>query len=198
MDNIIQFILMLHGFAKFNEVQPNIKQWNKIIDDWENIMSINSSQNLIDISATLAEKEIFEDLIVAINNVEQVPTSEQWRNIKAITEKTIKNLKNYIHDDYSSILEDELDYSYPDDLIPEAHFDHEYETRQCIEASEIIISPSNYVLSKNIDIIDVPFNISTVDDELLSINMSTDKISDGIKVLDDFITASYKQKTFEF
>lgn len=193
MNNILQFILMLHGFAKFNEVQPNIKQWNKIIDDWENIMSVDSCQYLDNISATLAEKEMFENLIVAINNIEQIPTSSQWRNIKNIIEKTVENLKNYIYirNSYSCTLDDELDYFYPDDLIPEAHFDYDYETSQSItRALNKNISSNNQVLLKNIDTMDVPSTISI--DDKLSINIPLNEINNGIKELDNFIAASYK------
>lgn len=173
MDNITQFVFMLHGFAKFNEVQPNIKQWNKI----------RTELNLVGVLAPLQ----FQELITVINNVEQVPTSAQWREIKTIAEETINQLRMEVDltELYSSRMDDDIGcYEIEDDFLPEAHYD--YEPRLCVTATEIKMDPLTYTKSLDWS----PITISVVDNSAL--------VCDEIKVIDDFIANSYKQKQFDF
>jgi len=172
MDNITQFVFMLHGFAKFNEVQPNIKQWNKI----------RTELNLVGVLAPLQ----FQELITVINNVEQVPTSAQWREIKTIAEETINQLRMEVDltELYSSRMDDDIGcYEIEDDFLPEAHYD--YEPRTVVAATEINIEPTIYSVNTF-----TPFTISIINDNSIS--------HDEIRVIDDFIANSYKQKSFEF
>lgn len=149
------FIIMLYGFIKFNEVQPNISQWRKIIEYLDSIIEKESDL----LSDLIIDNNAYDDLIFVINSVDQVPTAEQWRNIKNLIEKIIISFEKSKKDDV---------YTYTNNVY--------------INTPDFL---ENYFIDQNY--LDDEFNES-----------SNSNNNEEIKILDNFVSKSYKQTSFDF
>jgi hypothetical protein len=146
---------MLYGFIKFNEVQPNISQWRKIIEYLDSIIEKESDL----LSDLIIDNNAYDDLIFVINSVDQVPTAEQWRNIKNLIEKIIISFEKSKKDDV---------YTYTNNVY--------------INTPDFL---ENYFIDQNY--LDDEFNES-----------SNSNNNEEIKILDNFVSKSYKQTSFDF